>query len=304
MLERRFSLVTRLGKDGAPRVSKAARRALAGWDAPVVTVGALEPVVEATGRVLLRADGIVCHVVLIDVVRDDEPLTARLPLDDLVDIGRELEPLTGSINRVKMPVTFEIIELFSEGLPRSFVQESARYARRGVGKTKVAAGIVAFDTRTGRSWSNFPGLVRWSHVRLVRRAWREREMSRERREAILARTGFQPAAALVGIAVGAALGTGATWLLLRAGSTSGELYGGAIVMASAIAAAIALKACRVVHSTVVQAAVTGTSTGLCVLWFGAQQGVGVGLGGLLTLAFAIMLSVVIGAVDNPQGNPS
>lgn len=152
---------------------------------------------------------------------------------------------------------------------------------------------------TARSEST-PGLVRRAHTRLVRRAWSEREMSRAVRETILERSGFQWEKALLGALAGTALGALATWLLTLAGATNGELYGGVLVVASAVGAALALKSCRVVHATLGQATIAGTLTAFGVLGVGVELGLGVGVGGIVTLAFAIFASFAIGAVDNPQ----
>jgi hypothetical protein len=302
LLERRYDLLVSTSPSGRPKkLSSAVVRALEGFEFRVVTLPGLARLESAADRVLVRADGLNFCVAVITVAGDEGGSCERLALDELVEIGTRFTGLTGKIHGTTLPVTFQLFEIFPGEIPNRFVEAAAAYRRRGVEAPKVGVGVVAIDALSGRTWSNYPGLVRWSNTALARRAWRDRDMSREERAALLDRSGFQLGNALIGATAGALLGIAATWGLLSAEVTRGELYGAAVALASVIGAAISLKTCRVVHETIPQASVAGVAAAIAVIGVGHALGIGLGFGTLMTLLLAAMLAVMIGAVDNPQG---
>lgn len=282
-------------------VPAAVERAMQGFQFGFVAHEAFNSLVSAADRVVARVDGLVVNVVAIDVVKDAAPLTDRLTLAEIVTIATSFRELTGSINMTKIPVTFQIVVIFAQGIPEDFKARALEFERRGVVAPKVGVGVVALDAATGEVWSNFPGLVRLSHQRLVARAWREREMTRDARAALLANAGFKLDRALLGAGSGVLLGAAATYGLLAAGAKDGKFYGGVVIMASALAAAISVKTCRISESTIAQAAVGGVVGAVGCLAAGALLGVGIGFGSLLVLAVAALVSVMVGAAENPSG---
>lgn len=302
LLERRYDLlVEKPSDDGPPKTLRAVARALDGFEFGAVSLSGLRKLLRAADRVLVRADGMVFNVAVITVVGERGAACERLSLDELVTIGQRFTDQTGKVHGNRVPVVFQLFEIFADGIPDAFVAGATGYRRRGVSAPKVGIGVVAIDARSGRTWSNYPGLVRWVHESRARRAWRDRGMSRETRDALLAKSGFQIEKALLGSLAGSALGIAATWVLLQAREERGELYGGAIVLASLVASVISLKSCRVVHATVPQAAVAGGITAAAVLAAGYAMGLGVGLGTAMTVAVALFVSFALGVVDNPQG---
>jgi hypothetical protein len=304
LLERRHAVLLTPAADGGVKVPKSVARALAGFEFRAITQPALEPLCKLAGRVLVRADGLVFNVALISVVEDEGGFCQRVPLDELVEIGASLTSHTGSVSGSRLPVTFQIFEIFARGISDDFVAHAAEYKRRGVAAPKVGIGVVAIDAQSGRTWSNYPGLVRWTHVGLLRRAWRERELDPDARAALLARSGFQLDKALLGAGAGGATGSALTWALVAAGSTRGAFYGAAVLLGALIGAAVSLKACRVVHATLVQAGVAGGAAALIGIGVGNALGLGLGFGTVVTLLMAVGVSVMIGAADNPRGERS
>ena len=64
---------------------------------------------------------------------------------------------------------------------------------------------------------------------------------------------------------------------------------------------VSLKACRVVHPTLVQAGVAGGAAALIAIGAGHALGLGLGFGTLVTLLIAVGVSLMLGAADNPRG---
>ncbi|HMR04361.1 MAG TPA: hypothetical protein PKA88_01265 [Polyangiaceae bacterium] len=300
LLEKRYDYLAGPDDNGLPKIGKSVTRALAGFEFGVTLEGRLDSLREAADRVLVRADGMVFNVALIDVVKKD-PLTDRIGLAHLVEIGESLTGMTGKVAGNTLPVTFQIFEIFPHGIPAGYAERTSGYQRRGVQSPKIGVGVVAIDAASGATWSNFPGLVRWAHVQLARRALRDRHMGRAEREAMLENSGFHLDKALLATAGASALGSLALWGMLQAKVQSGQLYGGVIVIVAVLAAVVSLKLCRVVHATALQAGAAGTATALTLALTSLGLGLGFGLSSVITLAAASFMSFAIGVVDNPQG---
>lgn len=302
LLERQHDYV-RVPKADGWVVPAAVERSMQGFPFQSVTQPALLPLVQEADRVVLRVDGLVVNVVAIQVVKEAAaPLTERITLEQIVEMGAALCGLTGRVNAVQIPVTFQLVVIFSAGIPADFREQAQPFARRGVASPKVAVGVVALDADSGAVWSNYPGLVRFAHQRLVSRAWREREMTREAREALFGRTGFRLDRALLGAACGGVLGVAGSGVALAAGVREGKLYGGLVLLASALAAVISIKTCRIAAATMTQAGVAGGIAAVAVLAGGIVLfGMEATLSGLLLLAMSLLLSVMLGAAENPSG---
>ena len=300
LLERRYDLVLEPRPDGVA-VGRGAARALAGWEFGARAVPELEALRKKADRLLVRADGMVFNVAILDVVGRRPPFTERVPLSRLIEIGTSFTPLTGKVGGQRLPVTFQVFELFPAEISQAYRDSAAEYRRRGVATPKVGVGVVAVDATSGNTWSNFPGLVRWSHVALAKRAFRDREMSRETREALLARTGWQIERAALGVVVGTLAGGLSTYTLLQARVSRGEIYGGVLVLAAVTAAVVSLKSCRVVHATIAQTTSAGVVTAVLVCFIGIELGLEFGVSAVVTVAVAAFVSFALGAVDNPEG---
>lgn len=300
LLEKRYDYLAGVDAEGVPKIGKGMARALAGFEFRVVVEERLEPLRLEADRVLVRADGMSFNVALIDVV-DEEPLTARVQLSELVAIGEQFLDMTGTVAGNVLPVTFQVFEIFADGIAEGYAPRTGDYKRRGVRAPKVGVGVVAIDATSGATWSNYPGLVRWVHVWLAKRAHRERDMSPAERASLLEDSGFQAGKAALATGVGTGVGALVLGSMVATGVHSGQLYGAALVIVSVGAAVGSLKLCRVVHSTTVQAGVAGTATALLLVLALHHLGLGIGLGTLLTVATAALVSFGIGAVDNPQG---
>lgn len=303
LLERRHCLHVSMSDDGKSfEIPKAGGRALEGFEFGVRCFSGLSKLERIADRVLVRADGLVFNVVLLTAAGKRGPATLRLTLDELVELGAQFSGHTGSVGGNQMAPTFQIFEFFPGPIPAEFTARAGSFYRRGLSQPKVGVGVIALDCASGRTWSNFPGLVRFSHVALARRAFRERGLTPDARARLLAQSGFQPAKAALGAAAGAALGIAATWGLLRAGAESGKLYDAAIVLASLAAAMFSLRSCRVVHATIPQTTAAGALSALLIIAVGHAWGLPLGFGTALTLGSTVLISALIGAADNPQGS--
>ncbi len=303
LLERRHSVVVAAPREGQPpAIPKGVLRALDGFEFSAQSFPDLAALEGDVDRVLVRADGMVFNVALLTVAGKKGAACTRLSVNLLIDIGTRFTAYTGSVGANRMPVTFQLFEFFPGAIPSDFPARAAEFKRRGISTPKIGIGVVALDCKSGRTWSNFPGLAAYSHTALARRAFRERDLSPERRRELLARSGFQPGNAALGTAAGTTLGLAGTWGLLQANAQNGKLYGAAVVLASMAAAVISLRACRVVHPTIPQTTVAGALSALAIIAVGHAWGLELGFGTAITLGASVLISAMIGAVDNPQGS--
>jgi hypothetical protein len=199
-----------------------------------------------------------------------------------------------------MALAFQVYEVHSATPSPEWRAASRDYRRRGLAHPRVAVGVAALDATSGKAASNFPGLVRFSHWLQLRRAFRDRTKSVADRRRLLARRGLQPDKALLGAAVGAALGIGALRLLLSLHETRGDLYASAALLASAVGAVVSLKSCRLCAKTVPQSLAGGLTAfaGIVAGWWSLRLPMTRSLIGL-ALVVAIV-SLAGGYVANPE----
>jgi len=300
VLERRYAVLTPRRGERPPEFSADLREVFDGFEARGCTFPELEPLLAHADRVLVLSDGLVFNVALLRLCLDGAPLAARLSLEKLVEMGGFYSHLTGTVGQTRMALTFQIYEIHPGPLSLEWRAASRRYRRRGLARPLVGVGVTALDASAGKLWSNFPGLVRLSHRLLVKRAFSERASTLAQRKKRVARRGFLLEWALVGVAVGAALGVGALKLLLELHATTGDLYAGAALLASAVGAVVSLKSCRICERTVAQSLAGGLGAcGAIVLgWWRMHLPMVWSLAGLATIV--ALVSLTVGFVADPR----
>jgi hypothetical protein len=300
VLERRYAVLVRRKGERPPEIPADVREVFQGFEVRACTFPELEPLLDHADRVLVLPDGLAFSVALVRLVLDGAPLAQGLPLPRLVEVGQFFSTLTGGVGGSRMALTFQVYEIHSAPPSPEWRKASRGYRRRGLAHPRVGVGVTALDAASGRVASNFPGLVRLSHWMLLRRAFRDRAMSAEARRKLLARRGLQPEKALLGAAVGAALGFGAIRLLLHLFVTQGNSYAAAILVASAIGAVVSLKSCRICASTVPQALAGGllAFAGILAGWWWLRLPISRSLFGLAIVV--AIFSLAAGVVANPE----
>jgi hypothetical protein len=217
-----------------------------------------------------------------------------------VELGRWFSELTGTVGSTRMAVTFQVYEVHPSTPSEAWRQLSRGYFRRGLARPRVGVGITTIDVSTGKVWSNFPGLVRFSHVTLLGRAFNERSMTEDRRRALLAKTGLQARPALMGIALGATAAIGGTSLLLSMRVSQGDLYAGMALVSCVLAVIVSVKSCRICRRTIEQALVAGLGAYAVVVgnWWRVHIPIGLhtALLGLIVAAGCF----TVGLVANPR----
>lgn len=243
---------------------------------------------------LVRCDGLGFHIAGLRAARPD---TAPDPLRErLLRVGESCQRYTGSVNGSKVPVEITVWELFERSVEPADRDRLRSIRRRALG-SKVFVSVLALDPITNTAWSNLPPFIRWPKIAHASRLLRERGLSEEELQALLAQAGVRLLPILLGVTTGAATAFAARFGLAHLGVTQGTVYSGSDLIIGLLVTVFAVLARHIRRNSVPQALLAASAYHLILCGGLLALGAEFSLTMVLNLAILIAIAFLIGSAS-------